>query len=84
MGTQVAVKLLPVPECRRAAAARALLAQCLDEMRLGVAVGERVGDFSSPSAPGSPAYSPSPCPAGCSSPRRPPPPERCCCSVSGS
>src|SRR5206468_2539203 len=48
MTGQVAVELLLVPQCPHAQAARTLLARCLDELGLDIAVAERVGEFPSP------------------------------------
>jgi hypothetical protein len=42
------VELLLAPDCPNAAAARAVLADCLDRLRLAVPVRERVGDYPSP------------------------------------
>ncbi|GAA4263594.1 hypothetical protein [Dactylosporangium darangshiense] len=48
MAAPVAIELLLVPQCPHADAARRLLAQCLAEAQVDVAVVERVGDFPSP------------------------------------
>lgn len=42
------VELLVAPDCPNAAAARAVLVECLDRLGLIVQVRERVGDYPSP------------------------------------
>lgn len=42
------VELLVAPDCPHAPAARSMLAECIDQLRLGIAVLERVGDYPSP------------------------------------
>ena len=42
------IELLYVPGCPHVDNARQMLRECLDELGLGVAVQERVGDFPSP------------------------------------
>lgn len=42
------VELLLVPACPHAAAARTVLADCLDQLGLDLAVHERTGDYPSP------------------------------------
>ena len=42
------VELLPAPDCPNAAAARAVVTECLDRLGLAVPVRERMGDYASP------------------------------------
>jgi hypothetical protein len=42
------VELLLAPDCPNASAARAVLARCLRRLGLDIRVGERVGEFASP------------------------------------
>jgi hypothetical protein len=44
----VTVELLLAPDCRHGPAARAVLAECLDQLGLDLPVQERVGDYPSP------------------------------------
>jgi hypothetical protein len=47
-GAAMDIELLVAPGCRYAAAARAVLADCVDRLGLVVPVRERVGDYPSP------------------------------------